>query len=271
MTVATRSQVLTGHLQVRSLKKGRAFYASWWDAKGAHHTTKLGPAHVTDSGRRTARGAVIWRAGAGVCPHGHLTPKTAEALLQEILDDARATDAIKPAPTSAPAVVDDIPTFGDAGDAYLESLEVEKRRKKSTIQDARNVATGVLMARFGRDTPLYTLDRHEVIVRRSGRPIPELREERHDTFTTDDVDAYRRELLASNLSVRTAQKNLVLLHGIFKLAKRRKLIAINPSEDAERVTLEHPGTFNILEPIAFESVYRAVVGELDERPEGARV
>jgi hypothetical protein len=35
---------------------------------GKHHTTKLGPAYVSDGGRRTPRGAVIWRAGSGPCP-----------------------------------------------------------------------------------------------------------------------------------------------------------------------------------------------------------
>ena len=102
-------------------------------------------------------------------------------------------------------------------------------------------------------------------MRRNGRQFAEIREERRDTFTTDDVDDYRRELLASDLSPRTAQKILVLLHGVFKLAKRRKLIAANPSEDAERITLEDPGIFNILEPVEFEAVYRAVLGEPDER------
>ena len=34
----------------------------------------------------------------------------------------------------------------------------------------------------------------------------------------------------------------MLLHGVFKLAKRRKLIASNPSEDAERVSLEDAGS-----------------------------
>jgi integrase len=258
-----RRQEIAGHLQVREGARGRRFFASWWDAEGKRRTTKLGYAHVTDSGRRTARGAVIWRAGSGPCPPGHLTPKMAEALLDELLADARASEAVEPAPAVAP-VDDNIPTFGDAITAWLEYLEIEKRRKKSTVQDARNVANANLIPRFGRDTPLYSVDRHEVIVRRNGRQFAELREERRDTFTTDDVDEYRRELLGSSLSPRTAQKILVLLHGVFKLAKRRKLIAVNPSEDAERVTLEDPGIFNILDPIEFEAVYRAI---LDEGPE----
>jgi hypothetical protein len=47
-------------------------------------------------------------------------------------------------------IEEDIPTFG---------YEVEKRRKKSTVQDARNVANANLIPRFGRETPLYSIDR----------------------------------------------------------------------------------------------------------------
>jgi integrase len=93
----------------------------------------------------------------------------------------------------------------------------------------------------------------------------EVRVERTDTITTPEVDDFRRQLLAGHLSPRTAQKTLVLLHGVFRLAKRRGIIKSNPSEDAERVTLEDPETFNVLEPTEFEAVYRAVLGELDDR------
>ena len=249
---------ITGHLQVRGESGRRKYLAQWTDHEGRRRTTTLGGAHVKDSLRRTPRGAVIWRAAPGPCPRGYLTPKMAEAALEELLDEARL--AIPETPIEdAPA--EDLPTFGDAVEAWLEYLEVEKRRKHSTLRDARNVARGNLLPRFGRDTPLYLTERHEVVVRRNGRQFVEVREERRDRFTTEDVDAYRRELLASDLSPRTVQKMLVLLHGVFKLAKRRKLIASNPSEDAERVSLEDAGIFNVLEPIEFEAVYRGVLGQ----------
>ncbi len=88
-----------------------------------------------------------------------------------------------------------------------------------------------------------------------------MRDERIDTFTTQDPGP---------LSPRSVQKVLVLLHGVFKLAKRRDLIRSNPSADAERVTVEDSGTFNVLEPTGFEIVYRAALGELDERESDAR-
>jgi integrase len=259
-----RNVAITGHLQVRGEPGNLRYFAAWTDHEGRRHTTKLGRAHVKDSGRRTSRGAVIWRAASGPCPRGFLTPKTAQAALDDLLDEVRL--AIPDTPIDD-APEEDVPTFGDAVYAWLEYLEVEKRRKHSTLRDARNVAKGNLLPRFGRETPLFVTERHEVVVRRNGRQFVEIREERRDRFTTEDVDAYRRELLASDLSPRTVQKVLVLLHGVFKLAKRRKLITSNPSEDAERVSLEDPGIFNVLEPIEFEAVYRGVLGQQDERPE----
>ncbi len=99
------------------------------------------------------------------------------------------------------------------------------------------------------------------MVVRGGRQVREFHVERRDTFTTADVDSFRRELLTSHLSSRTVQKVLVQLYSIFKLAKRRGMIERNPSEDAERVTLVDAGAFNVLEPVEFEAVFRAVVDE----------
>ena len=50
------------------------------------------------------------------------------------------------------------------------------------------------------------------------------------------------------LSRRTVQKMLVLLHGILKRAKRAEWIASNPAEDVERVTVKRSGDFNVLSP-----------------------
>src|SRR5690349_6446651 len=85
-TTTTR---VTGHLQVRGHAGRRKYYASWADRDGIKRTRTLGVAHVRDSGRRTARGAVSWRAADGPCPLGGLTPKEAKDVLNAILEDAR--------------------------------------------------------------------------------------------------------------------------------------------------------------------------------------
>ena len=63
---------------------------------------------------------------------------------------------------------------------------------------------------------------------------------------------------------------MVLLHGVFKLAKRRKMIQANPSADAEQVSVPDPQIFNVLDPAEFEAVYRAVLLQQDDRPVGER-
>lgn len=250
---------VTGHLQVKGPPGARKYFAHWVDRDGVKRTRTLGRAHVKDSGRRTPRGAVVWRAADGPCPAGALTPRRADEELARLLEEARrAPRRPRRTPTvAAPAV----PTFGEAVEQWLTYLRVEKARKPSTIQDARNAARAYLLPRFGADMPLHRVERHEVIVVEDGGQRYEVRDERIDTFTTEDVDAFRRELLASHLSARSAQKILVLLHAIFKLAKRRKMIVSNPSEDAERVTVIDDGRFNILEPLEFEAVYRAVLAD----------
>src|SRR3990170_4899085 len=65
------------------------------------------------------------------------------------------------------------------------------------------------------------------------------------------------------LSRRTVQKILVLLHGILKRAKRKKWIASNPAEDAERINLKRSGDFNVLSPSEIEAVTRAARDDQD--------
>jgi hypothetical protein len=97
-----------------------------------------------------------------------------------------------------------VPTFDDAVREWLRYVEYEKKRKPSTLRDYRNVARHDLLPRFGKDTPMRKVERGRVV---------------GDTFTADDVEAFRRELLARpDLSTRTAQKVMALCHGVFKIA-----------------------------------------------------
>src|SRR4051794_31167191 len=75
----------SGHLQVLDRGGGRRWHALWRDADGRHQTI-LGPAWVKDSGRRSARGAIVWRAANGSKPDpSYLTPGEAADRLQTIL------------------------------------------------------------------------------------------------------------------------------------------------------------------------------------------
>jgi hypothetical protein len=58
------------------------------------HQKRLGPAHVRDSGRRTARGAVVWWTANGPKPDAdHLTPAEADTAQRGIGDHAATRGA----------------------------------------------------------------------------------------------------------------------------------------------------------------------------------
>jgi hypothetical protein len=183
------ASIVSGHLQLRGERGSRRWYALWRDAGGRHHQL-LGPAHAKDSGRRTPRGAVVWRSGDGPKPTPeHLTPDEAQAVLDRILADART--APKPrAPNEA------VRTLRDARDEWLRHIEFDRARKRSTVNDYRSQSRLYLLDTFGADTPL-----HEI--------------------TTERIEEWQQELLEEGrLARRTIQKAEVQLHAILKRAKK---------------------------------------------------
>ena len=85
-------------------------------------------------------------------------------------------------------------TFGQAVALWLDKRENVEKRERSTMRDYKRVGEKVLIPEFGADTPVAGI-------------------------TEDDVEAYRDKLLRNHTSVRTTQKNLTLLNGIFRTAK----------------------------------------------------
>jgi integrase len=205
----------------------RRYFALWRDADGRHQLL-LGPAHVKDSGRRTPRGAIIWRAGDGRLPSpDHLTPADAAAVLRELL--AAAPKGPTPAGQCASGAV----TFGAACAEWLRYIEHERKRAPSMLADYRSSVRAWLLPGFGADTPLGAID-------------------------TPAIDGWRGTLLAeARLSPRSIQKLLTLLHGVLKRAKRLGWITVNAAADAERVSVKRSGEFNVLAPVQVAAVARA--------------
>ena len=143
---------LTGHAQVKQDKNGRtrSYYAFWRDATGRKHGGRLGPAHVRDTGRRTPRGAVIWRAGDGPKPTAeHLTPREAEAKVEAILREAEAK-----ADASAPKQAE--PVLHQATEGWLSDRQVERGLKRSTLADYEDLFER-LYRDLGAETPIRDL------------------------------------------------------------------------------------------------------------------
>lgn len=140
---------VTGHLQVKLDWNGRtrSFYAFLRNQDGARGGCRLGPAHVRDSGRRTARGAIIWRAGNGPRPTSeHLTPRDAEDRLAGML---RALED-KVGSHADPACAG---TLRMATEGWLAERIAEKGLKRSTVESYEDMF-GRLYRELGADTPV---------------------------------------------------------------------------------------------------------------------
>jgi hypothetical protein len=149
-TTMSQSKRPTGHLQVKIDKNGRtrSFWAFWRDRDDRKGGRRLGPAHVRDSGRRTARGAVIWRAGHGPKPSPeYLTPKEAQACLETIVEELRTAAEVDRAPEH---------TLQQAVEGWLTERNGERGLKRSTIAGYEDMFER-LFRDLGADTPVRSL------------------------------------------------------------------------------------------------------------------
>ncbi len=138
----------TGHLQIKPDASGvRSYFAYWRDAYGVRGGKRLGPAHVRDSGRRTPRGAVVWRAGHGPRPTPeHLTPKDAEQLLATQLEELRRAAEPK---DDAPHVA----TLFEATQGWVAERKRDKDLKRTTLAGYESMFER-LYRDHGADTPV---------------------------------------------------------------------------------------------------------------------
>lgn len=234
----TKDRRITGHLIVEQRASGRAYVAKYMTAAGRPTRKVLGPAWVKDSGRRTARGAVIWRAADGQCPDGHLTPK----LAQDVLDALIGAERGKP----RTQVRHYGRTLGDAVAEWLRHREQEKGLAETTLRDYRATVKRDLYPVLAEDLPLRRI-------------------------TTARVEQLQTHLLQTKRSPRTAQKTMVLLFGILALARRRGWIGENPCERLDRIrTTRRSDLGHVLTPEQVYAVARAVrAGDREDREQAA--
>lgn len=228
---------ITGHLRVEERARGRVWIAVYVCADGSKTRKTLGSAWVRDTGRRTARGAPVWRAADSSKPdQTYLTPKEAEGELDALLSAERS----KPAATRRAAGK----TFGEAADEWLAQAENVGGVTSTTLRNYR-VTVGKLKEEFAADMPL--------------RRIPPER-----------VGAYQDRLLkggggAKPLGRKTVRHRMVALRAIFDRARMLGWIGVNPLLDVRIVAQSRPEPdFNVLEPTQVEAVARAIAEVADD-------
>lgn len=151
-------------------------------------------------------------------PVADIKPKDAADELRDFLTDLGRV----------PGVGDTV-AFRYAAEEWLRYVEDDRQRKPSTVRDYRNTTRRHLISRLGE------------------RPVAEI--------TSDELEDVRAELVAA-LSRRTAQKIMVIAHGIFALAKRRGWAPENPVASVEKITVRPPAEFAVLSPDEVQHVAR---------------
>ena len=188
----------TGYLNVIQRKGGPVYYAH---------------VRLPDGTRVQRRLGRLWSKRSRP-PEGYLTRGMAEARLAAIL--AGEDLAVNIAPIRL--------TFGQAASEWLDYVEHDRKRRKSTVRGYRNIVDGSLLAAFGEHTAL-------------------------ESITTADIDRYRAGLVADGkLAAATINRRLVALHAIFKRAVRQHGLPSNPVEAAERQPQRRSGDFRVLDP-----------------------
>jgi hypothetical protein len=115
---------------------GRRWHALWRDAEGRHQRI-LGPAWVKDSGKRTRRGAPVWRAANGPKPDPSYLTRA------EAADQLQTTLAAAPRRTTRGRRHSG-PTFAAVAAEWLEHGE-----RKRGLNARRYVVNGHLLPVFG--------------------------------------------------------------------------------------------------------------------------
>ena len=173
----------------------------------------------------------VWK-GRGRPTVGHLTKQGAQRELDEILAEARRGQLIASSRPVAGA------TFADAAAEWLRYIEHDRKRRPSTVRDYRIVVDKVLVPALG-SAPL-------------------------DQVTSGHIDTFRARLVAADeLSPRTINKYLALIHGILKRAQRVYGLAANAAAGVERQPVRRSGDFDVLTAEEVEALVRAASSEQD--------
>jgi integrase len=159
---------------------------------------------------------------------GYFTKRTAEAWMRDLLDDARrhASTAADEQPITA--------TFADAAAEWLRFVEQDRQRKPSTVGGYASIVRTQLLPTFG---PMQL-----------------------ETITPETIDAW---LARSGGSISSRRKSLVLLHGIFRRARKVYGLRANPIVDVEKPPLQRSGDIEVFSPEEVWALARAAGSELD--------
>jgi integrase len=132
------------------------------------------------------------------------------------------------------------PTFGMAAREWLRYIETDRKRRRSTIRDYRDVVRFRLIPEFGDKTLL-------------------------NEISPSRIEDYRERLAAGGmLAPRTINKILTILHGLFRRAMRVYGLESNPVALVDRQPVPCCGDFRVLAPAQIDALLFAAA-DLQDR------
>jgi integrase len=220
---------------VEERKRGPVWYAKYRPPAGNQVKKMLGPA---------------WT-GRGRPPAGYFTKRRAEDWLRDALDELRfgagfaASRPLEIGPSeragSAPATAKTGVTFAEAAEEYLRFSADDRGCKPSTIRNYRNAIKIHLLPVFG-EMALEDVTVREVERWRAG--MSSARQERE-------------------LSNKTKNNLLVLMHAIFSHAVKLYDLPANPLATVDRFRVRSSGDIQVFSPEEICSLVRAAASETD--------
>lgn len=139
---------------------------------------------------------------------GYFTKRTAEDWLRDLLGEARRG--------TLPGLVKTGVTFSEAADEWLRYVEHDRNRKHSTIVGYQAILNAQLIPAFG-DEPV-------------------------ESITTEMIESW---ISGVDRAPATRAKTLVLLHGIFKRARKVYRLPTNPAAEVEKPPIQQSGNIEV--------------------------
>jgi integrase len=157
---------------------------------------------------------------------GYFTKRTAEDWLRDLLGEARRG--------TLPGLVKTGVTFSEAADEWLRYVEHDRNRKHSTIVGYQAILNAQLLPAFG-DEPV-------------------------ESITTEMIESW---ISGVDRAPATRAKTLVLLHGIFKRARKVYGLPTNPAAEVERPPVQQSGNIEVFSLEEVMALVRAAASAQD--------
>ncbi|HEY3434826.1 MAG TPA: tyrosine-type recombinase/integrase, partial [Solirubrobacterales bacterium] len=159
-------------------------------------------------------------------PAGYYTKRGAEDWLRKVLNEAREG--------TLPGIVKTDVNFAEAADEWLRYIEHDRGRKPSTVAGYRALLRSQILPTFG-ELPI-------------------------ESITTSMVEAW---IAGVERAPATRTKALVLMHGIFRRARKLYRLPTNPVAEVEKPPTQSSGDIEVFSPEEVMALVRGAASEQD--------